>query len=586
MAQEVEVKIKVNTDQAVNDVNKLGDAFDSSAKDAKEAEEAYNKAGSGIKVEDSIAGLKQLKRELKNVAVGSEEFKIIYNQIDDLEDKLKSAKNVSSDWVDSLEQSSGPLGMLGAGINKAKVATQSFGGALKATGIGLVVALIGGLVAAFSENEGAMKKIQPLIDGLKKAFQGVFRAVEPLFNTFVDLAADALPYVTKGIGMVYSAMMAYFTFIKESGGGVMKILKGVFTLDADAITEGIDQVGGSFKKTTTAYTDSMKRFSEGSKELTQTEKDELEKREENRKKALENQLKNEKKAKEKADAIAKQKLEDKKKYDEDVLKGQEDLRQKTNDANKAIADEEAKIQADAQKILDDLALSKETPAQKLQREFDEKKAVLELANRSTFELEMQHNSNMENLDATAKQKALDKEKAQVEAKIKIAELEKKAKLEAADAVANTLSAMSDLLGKETAAGKAAAVASATINTFSSAQKAYDATVGIPYVGPVLAPINAGIAIAAGFKNVKSILAVKVPGGGGGGSAASGGSFGGGGITAPSPANFNVVGATGANQIAQTLAGGQQQPIQAYVVAGAVTTAQALNRSIISNASMG
>ena len=77
MAQEVEVKIKVTTDQAVNDVNKLGDAFDSSAKDAKEAEEAYNKAGSGIKVDESIAGLKQLNRELKNVAVGSEEFKII-----------------------------------------------------------------------------------------------------------------------------------------------------------------------------------------------------------------------------------------------------------------------------------------------------------------------------------------------------------------------------------------------------------------------------------------------------------------------------------------------------------------------------
>ena len=103
---------------------------------------------------------------------------------------------------------------------------------------------------------------------------------------------------------------------------------------------------------------------------------------------------------------------------------------------------------------------------------------------------------------TAQEKQYATDKANSDAKVKLTELEKKAKLEAADAVANTLSAMSDLLGKETAAGKAAAVASATINTFSSAQKAYDATVGIPFVGPVLAPINAGIAIAAGIKNVK------------------------------------------------------------------------------------
>jgi len=173
---------------------------------------------------------------------------------------------------------------------------------------------------------------------------------------------------------------------------------------------------------------------------------------------------------------------------------------------------------------------------------------------------------------------------QANARISIAEKEKKAKLEAADAIANTLSGMADLLGKETAAGKAAAVASATINTFSSAQKAYDATVGIPYVGPVLAPINAGIAIAAGIKNVKSILAVKVPGGGGGGSAPSGGAIGSGAVGATAP-QFNVVGNTGVNQLAATL-GREQPPIKTYVTAGDVSSGQSLNRNIITNASLG
>lgn len=174
-------------------------------------------------------------------------------------------------------------------------------------------------------------------------------------------------------------------------------------------------------------------------------------------------------------------------------------------------------------------------------------------------------------------------KEQTAARIALVNAEKNAKLQAADAVANTLSAMADLLGKETAAGKAAAVASATINTFSSAQKAYDATVGIPFVGPVLAPINAGIAIAAGIKNVKSILAVKVPGGGGGGSAPSGGAAAQAGVTAPS---FNVVGASGTNQLAQSIGAQQQQPIRTFVVAGDITTAQSLNRNIIESATIG
>jgi len=169
-----------------------------------------------------------------------------------------------------------------------------------------------------------------------------------------------------------------------------------------------------------------------------------------------------------------------------------------------------------------------------------------------------------------------------DAALEILKLEKKARLEAADAVANTLSAMADLLGRETAAGKAAAVASATINTFSSAQKAYDATVGIPYVGPILAPINAGIAIAAGIKNVKAILAVKTPSGGGGGSAPSSGGMTSG-MAAP---KFNVVGASSSNQLAQTISSKEQQPIKTYVVAGDISTAQSLERNIISSASIG
>jgi hypothetical protein len=157
---------------------------------------------------------------------------------------------------------------------------------------------------------------------------------------------------------------------------------------------------------------------------------------------------------------------------------------------------------------------------------------------------------------------------------------KKAQEDALMATASTLGQIADLFGEQTAAGKAAAIAEATISTFVSAQKAYTSTIGIPVVGPVLAPINAGLAIAAGIKNIKAITAVQTPdgGGGGGGGGNLSNSFSGSAAQAPS---FNVVGNSGINQLAQL----QQQPMQAYVVSGSVTTAQSLDRNRIENATL-
>lgn len=98
--------------------------------------------------------------------------------------------------------------------------------------------------------------------------------------------------------------------------------------------------------------------------------------------------------------------------------------------------------------------------------------------------------------------------------------------------------------------------------------------------PVIAfnNISTGIGIAANIAATAKAL-----------SAVGGGSAGGaGGANAPSAAapapSFNVVGNSGVNQIAQTL--GNQQPVQAYVVANNVTTQQSLDRNIVNNASLG
>ena len=92
-------------------------------------------------------------------------------------------------------------------------------------------------------------------------------------------------------------------------------------------------------------------------------------------------------------------------------------------------------------------------------------------------------------------------------------------------------------------------------------------------------IGAGISIAAQI--AATAKGVSALGGGGGASPSGGGSLSEGGGAGGITPNFNVVGNSGINQLAQL----QQQPVQAYVVSGSVTTAQSLDRNRIENATL-
>lgn len=127
--------------------------------------------------------------------------------------------------------------------------------------------------------------------------------------------------------------------------------------------------------------------------------------------------------------------------------------------------------------------------------------------------------------------------------------------------------------------KAANMASALISTYQNATAAYASQfTPLPTPdSPIRGGIAAGIAVATGLANVAKIAQQKFESpstGGGGGSTGSTG----GGVMSP---NFNIVGNSGFNQLAQI----QQQPIQAYVVSGEVTSAQALDRNRIKNATL-
>lgn len=113
------------------------------------------------------------------------------------------------------------------------------------------------------------------------------------------------------------------------------------------------------------------------------------------------------------------------------------------------------------------------------------------------------------------QKGVLSDQQAADAKVKIAQAETQAKMQALEAYSQLLSSISNLAGRETAAGKALAVAATTIDTYVAAFRAYKEGFKIDPTG-TFSIISAAAAAATGIAAVKNILSVKVPNGGGGG----------------------------------------------------------------------
>lgn len=145
----------------------------------------------------------------------------------------------------------------------------------------------------------------------------------------------------------------------------------------------------------------------------------------------------------------------------------------------------------------------------------------------------------------------------------------------------TLMNITNVLGKSSAAGKAAAVAASLINTYQGITAELKTTTTTPFeFGIKLA--NIATTSAIGFKAVKNILSTNTKSTGGSPSSGGGRQ-----ITAPpTPPSINVVGAAPENQLAAALGEQQDKPVQAFVVGSEVTSQQALDRNIVDNASLG
>lgn len=232
-------------------------------------------------------------------------------------------------------------------------------------------------------------------------------------------------------------------------------------------------------------------------------------------------------------------------------------KQSINDMIKQLETEN--IEDEEQQALRALELAEEAAMKELEllRATDEEKLALQ------EEFEKQKTQ----IEDEFAQQRIDKAEEEAKKKKEIDQAELDSKLAVSAAAFDTIS---QIAGEQSAVGKAAAVAAATINTYQAATNAL-ANTPAP---PPFPQIAAGVAIASGLLNVQKILAVDTPG--------------------PDPSNtispaiinptraFEPATTTGAGEDIELGGFGQdarEQPIRAYVVATEVTGAQQANQQI-------
>jgi len=254
---------------------------------------------------------------------------------------------------------------------------------------------------------------------------------------------------------------------------------------------------------------------------------------------------------------------------------QERIRKEQEAKDKEKEAKEKERLTNIQKIRDDFTQRQkekeaETEAEKVALEEEKALAELDRLN-ATEEQKLEVINYYKGLKAEADQKDADNEK-------KLADDVTKAKL---DIAKRGLGLIGEIAGKGSKVGKAVALAQATISGIEGVQNAFKTAQDSPIttVFPAYPFIQAGLAGAFSAMQIAKIKSTD-PSGKSTPSVAGGG--GGGGATAPS---FNIVGATETSQLADAVAGQEQQPVQAYVVANDVTTAQSLENNIVEGATL-
>lgn len=253
--------------------------------------------------------------------------------------------------------------------------------------------------------------------------------------------------------------------------------------------------------------------------------------------------------------------EKRKREKEDADKQFKDGVLKKEDYNKLLASIDSTYEADRKKIYE-----KDTAEQIKTRDF----TIQNLIDTKTKEVEIENEAYLKKKEIKDKESEEDIARQQRLNELRF------------NAAKNTLQVISNVTelfaGKSKAQQKKAFQIQKAVNIAGATMDTYKAASSALKDSP--APFNfiaMAAVITAGLLNVKKIASQKFEGGG---SSGGGGGTGGGGA-APITPQFNTVGNNGINQLAQL----QQQPVQAYVVSGEVTSQQSLDRNRAQNSSL-
>ena len=543
--------------------------------------------------------------------------------------EIKDVKGEIQNLTKSTEKGFKDVGDATKGVSKG---IKGIGTALKAAGIGLVVAAFAKLTEIFQQNQKAADFFNTSFEVVSIAFNdfvnflvnnlgavtGFFKSVfdDPLqsikdlgsaiknniierFNSMLDtvgLAGKAVKQFFEGdfSGAAESAKAASKEFVDVLtgvDGTVDKVSEGVTkvaTATSNYVKETVNaatanvQLEKTARLAETANQGLIEKYDRQAEQLRQIRDDESLSFEERMKanddlgKLLDEQEKTMKaNAQARVDAAAAELAKNKDNVDlqiayQEALNEQAAIEAQITGFRSEQQTNANSLLREQKDLVNELALigksEREIERLELQQDYEAKKALIEREitdeaekNERLLALQTDYNNNTKKLDQEVEN----------------------AKLEMAK---QTLGNISKAVGENTKAGKAAAAAAALINTYQGITAELATKTATPF-GFALKLANIATTAAIGFKSVKDILKTN-PESTAGGDTTAPTSTGGRPAAEPLPPAFNIVGASGTNQLAEAIGGQAQQPVKAYVVSNDVSTAQELDRNIVEGASIG
>jgi hypothetical protein len=636
MAEVKEFELKISTKQAQENVDELNksleaqvDLIDEIEKELSGYEKKLTKTSkTNLAARKSLNDkIQQTKERLKDEKVG---LKDVTKERNKSNKTLKEATKNSADYSGVLGMIDSKTGGLVSGITRM---TTGIGGATKGlklmkiaiigTGIGALLIAVTSLTAAFTSNEEGQDKLAKIMGvigsltgnlvtllsdlgmGIIAAFENPKQAILDFKDLLVENVTNRITSLIDTFGFLGTAIKKVF---ERDFSGALEAAKSAGSSMVDSFTgvkDTINKVGDAVGDLTTELVNEAKiagRIADQRAKASKLDRKLIvERAEANRKRA---ELLDKAAQKEKFTAQERiEFLQEAARIEEEITDKELASAKLKYDAkvaenalsNSSIADLEEEAQLEAQLInleTAKLRKAKAVSSQIVGAKREEAAELKAIEDKIAADKKIIDDAKIKADKATADELVkIEKDKAAQKQAIQTAQI---------NMVSQGINLLKQIAGKNKAlqaagiiAESAMGIAKTVISTSAANAGALATPQAILTSGAAAVPvivankISAGIGIAANLAATrKALQGLKA----GGSPPPPPASISGASVTAAStqatPPEFNTVGASGTNQLADAIGSQTKQPIKTYVVASDVTTAQNLERNIITGATVG